>query len=90
MSSVRTRRGESVCTLESCLKLGYTGAFLGAQLDLTTRGAEEHITFSVSYVAEVETEIIRVAVATRAVPALTPSTLTLQEKNNLFDNEEDS
>lgn len=53
---------------ESCSKLGYLGAFLGAQLDLTTVANEEYITFSVSYVAEGDTEITRVGLATRAFP----------------------
>ena len=38
--------------LESCVKVGYLGPFLGAQLDLTTVANEEYITFSVSYIAE--------------------------------------
>ena len=41
---------------------------LGAQLDLTTVANEEYITFSVSYVAEGETTITRVGLATRAFP----------------------
>lgn len=35
---------------EECLGMGYGGAFLGAQLDLTTVAGEEYITFTVSYV----------------------------------------
>lgn len=53
---------------ESCVKLGYEGAFLGAQLDLTTVANEEYITFSVSYIAEGASEITRVGLATRAFP----------------------
>ena len=53
---------------ESCVKVGYLGPFLGAQLDLTTVANEEYITFSVSYIAEGETEITRVGLATRAFP----------------------
>ena len=53
----------------------YTGSaaeawarLLGAQLDITTVANEEYITFSVSYVAEAETTITRVGLATRAFP----------------------
>eukprot|EP00904_Undaria_pinnatifida_P010346 jgi/Undpi1/6441/HiC_scaffold_20.g08922.m1 len=53
---------------ESCVKVGFLGPFLGAQLDLTTVASEEYITFSVSYIAEGETEITRVGLATRASP----------------------
>ncbi|CAM9766237.1 unnamed protein product, partial [Ascophyllum nodosum] len=42
---------------ESCMKLGYFGPFLGAQLDLTTVANEEYITFSASYIAEGDTLI---------------------------------
>ena len=35
---------------EECLAVGYSGAFLSAQLDLTTAAVEEYIAFSVSYV----------------------------------------
>ena len=35
---------------EECLAVGYSGAFLGAQLVLTTAAGVEYITFSVSYV----------------------------------------
>lgn len=51
---------------ESCLELGYTGAFLGAQLDLTPLDTYEYVTFSVSYVAEGETDITRIGLAARA------------------------
>ena len=37
---------------DECESLGYSGGFLGAQLDLTTVAGEEYITFSVSYVKE--------------------------------------
>ena len=53
---------------ESCVKVRYLGPFLGAQLDLTTVPNEEYITFSVSHIAEGETEITRVGLATRACP----------------------
>lgn len=36
---------------DGCLKLGYVGPFLGAQLLLTAVANEEYITLSVSYVA---------------------------------------
>ena len=48
-----------------CLALGYSGAFLGAQLDLTTMAGEEYITFSVSYVNKGSSDVSRVALATR-------------------------
>ena len=48
---------------ESCKKLGYFGPFLGAQLDLTTVANEEYITFSASYIAEGDTLITRVGLA---------------------------
>ena len=35
---------------EECLAVGYSGAFLNAQLDLTTAAGEEYTTFTVSYV----------------------------------------
>lgn len=53
---------------ESCVKLGYHGPFLGAQLDLTTVANEEYITFSVSYIAEGAQTISHVGLATRAFP----------------------
>jgi len=53
---------------ESCVKLGYLGPFLSAQVDLTTVANEEYITFSVSYIAEDATTISRVGLATRAFP----------------------
>lgn len=53
---------------EECLSMGYGGAFLGAQLDLTTVAGEEYITFTVSYVKKGSTKISRVALATRAFP----------------------
>ena len=48
--------------------MGYSGAFLGAQLDLTTAAGEEYITFSVSYVKKGSSDVSRVALATRAFP----------------------
>ncbi|CAN0361476.1 unnamed protein product, partial [Ectocarpus sp. 4 AP-2014] len=48
--------------------MGYGGAFLGAQLDLTTVAGEEYITFTVSYVKKGSSSISRVALATRAFP----------------------
>lgn len=53
---------------KSCLELGYTGPFLGAQLDLTTVADEEYITFSVSYIPPGSSELVRVGLATRALP----------------------
>lgn len=53
---------------EECLDMGYGGAFLGAQLDLTTVAGEEYITFTVSYVRKSSSEVSRVALATRAFP----------------------
>ena len=53
---------------EECLAVGYSGAFLGAQLDLTTAASEEYITFSVSYVKKGSSDVSRVALATRAFP----------------------
>ena len=53
---------------EECLAVGYSGAFLGAQLDLTTAAGEEYITFSVSYVKKGSSDVSRVALATRAFP----------------------
>ena len=53
---------------EECLAVGYSGAFLGAQLDLTTAAGEEYITFSVSYVKKVSSDVSRVALATRTFP----------------------
>ena len=53
---------------EGCLAVGYSGAFLGAQLDLMTAAGEEYITFSVSYVREGGSEVSRLALATRAFP----------------------
>ena len=53
---------------EECLGMGYGGAFLGAQLDLTTVANEEYITFTVSYVKKGNTDVTRVALATRAFP----------------------
>ncbi|CAM9293846.1 unnamed protein product, partial [Ascophyllum nodosum] len=50
------------------MKLGYFGPFLGAQLDPTTVSNKEYITFSVSYIAEGDTLITRVGLATRAIP----------------------
>ena len=48
--------------------MGYSGAFLGAQLDLTTAGGEEYITFSVLYVKKGSSDVSRVALAARAFP----------------------
>ncbi|CAB1106218.1 unnamed protein product [Ectocarpus sp. CCAP 1310/34] len=53
---------------EECLGMGYGGAFLGAQLDLTTVAGEEYITFAVSYVKKGDTDVSRVSLATRAFP----------------------
>ena len=53
---------------EEYLAVGYSGAFLGAQLDLTTAAGEEYITFSVSYVKKGSSDVSRVALATRAFP----------------------
>eukprot|EP00903_Cladosiphon_okamuranus_P011710 g11013.t1 len=53
---------------EECLSMGYGGAFLGAQLDLTTVANEEYITFTISYVKKGDTDVNRVALATRAFP----------------------
>ena len=53
---------------EVCKEMGYSGGFLGAQLDLTTAAGEEYITFSVSYVKKGCTNVSRVALATRAFP----------------------
>ena len=52
---------------EEYLAVGYSGAFLGAQLDLATV-ASEYITFSVSYVKKGSSDVSRVALATRAFP----------------------
>ena len=48
--------------------MGYSGAFLGAQVDLTTAAGEEYITFSVSYVKKGNSDVSRVALAARACP----------------------
>ena len=48
--------------------MGYSGAFLGAQLDLTTAAGEEGITFTVSYVKKGCTVVTRDVLATRAFP----------------------
>ena len=48
--------------------MGYSGAFLGAQLDLMTAAGEEYITFTVSYVKKSCTDVTRDALATRAFP----------------------
>ena len=53
---------------EECPRLGYSEAFLGAQLDLTTAAGEEYITFTVSYVKKGCTDVTRDALATRAFP----------------------
>ena len=53
---------------EECLAVGGSGAFLGAQLDLTTAAGEEYITFGVSYVKKGSSDISRVALAARAFP----------------------
>ena len=53
---------------EECLAVGYPGAFLGAQLDLTTATGEEYITFSLSYVKKGSSDDSCVALATRAFP----------------------
>lgn len=46
----------------------YPGAFLGAQLDLTTAAGEEYITFNVSDVHNSSINVNRVTSATRACP----------------------
>ena len=51
---------------EECLAVGYSGAFLGAQLDLTTAAGEEYITLRASYVKKSSSDVSRVALATRA------------------------
>ena len=52
---------------EECLVVGYSGAFLGAQLDLTTAAGEEEITFfTVLYVRMGSSDVTRVAIARRA------------------------
>ena len=48
---------------ESSVELGYTGPFLGAQLELTTVANEEYITFSVSYIHSGSSELVRVGLA---------------------------
>ena len=53
---------------EENLDVGYSGPFLGAQLDLTTAAGEEYITFTVSYVRKDDTDVTRVALTTRAFP----------------------
>ena len=53
---------------EECLAVGYLGAFLAAQLDLTTAAGEEYITLTVSYVPKGSSDVTRVALATRAFP----------------------
>ena len=53
---------------EECLAVGYSGAFPGAQLDLTTAAGEEYITFSVSFVRKSTSDVTRVVHATRAFP----------------------
>ena len=53
---------------EECLAVGYLGAFLGVQLDLTTAAGEEYITFNVSYVKKGRSDVSRVALPTRAFP----------------------
>ena len=53
---------------EESLAVGHLGAFLGAQLDLTTATGEGYITFSVSYVKKGRSDLSRVALATRAFP----------------------
>lgn len=61
LDELRSVRGD-------CLAMGYSGPFLGAQLDLTTVANEEYITFSVSFVKKGSTDITRVALTTRAFP----------------------
>ena len=48
--------------------MGYSGACIGAQLNLTSAASEKHITFSVSYILEGSSGVTRVALATRAFP----------------------
>lgn len=68
-SRVKTSIVDDLRTLrEECLGMGYSGAFLGAQLDLTTVAGEEYITFTVSYVEKGSTDVTRVALACRAFP----------------------
>ena len=50
---------------ESCMRLGYFGPFLGAQLDLTTVAKAGYITFSASYIAEGDTLITRAGLASQ-------------------------
>lgn len=60
--------GELRTLREANLAMGYSGPFLGAQLDLTTAGGEEYITFTVTYVKKGDTDLTRVSPATRAFP----------------------
>lgn len=53
---------------EDCVGMGYSGASLGAQLDLTTVAGEEYITFAVSYVKKGTTDVTCVALGCRAFP----------------------
>ena len=48
--------------------MGYSGAFLGAQLDLTTPADKEYTTFTVAYVRKGSSDVTRVVLATRAFP----------------------
>ena len=61
---------------EECLAVGYSGDFLGTQLDLTTAAGEEYITFSVSYVKKGSSDVTRVALATRAFPGTRAAVMT--------------
>ena len=42
---------------EECIAVGCSGAYLGAQLNLTTAAGEEYITFSVSYVKKGSSDV---------------------------------
>ena len=50
---------------EECLTVGYSGPFLDAQLDLTTATGEEYITFTVTYVRKVSSDVTQVSLTTR-------------------------
>lgn len=60
--------GELRTLREENLGMGYSGPFLGAQLDLTTAAGEEYITFTVTFVKKGDTDMTRIALATRAFP----------------------
>ncbi|CAB1103007.1 unnamed protein product [Ectocarpus sp. CCAP 1310/34] len=60
--------GELRTLREENLGMGYSGPFLGAQLDLTTAAGEEYITFTVTFVKKGDTDMTRIALAARAFP----------------------